>query len=54
MKIKKDPRSVLYSDPFQLQMPSSLGLTGGKPDLLTPRPRAPSMAKSTCYQKANS
>lgn len=29
MKIKKESRPVLYSDPFQLQMPASLGLTGG-------------------------
>jgi hypothetical protein len=32
MKIEKESHSVLHSDPFQLQIPSSLGLTGGTPD----------------------
>ena len=32
MTIKTESRPVLYSDPFQLQMPASLGLTGGTPD----------------------
>jgi len=32
MTIKKESCSVLHSDPFQLQMPVSLGLTGGTPD----------------------
>lgn len=32
MIIKKETRSVLYSDPFQLQMPTTLGLSGSTPD----------------------
>jgi hypothetical protein len=32
MKIEKESRSIIHSDPFQLQMPSSLGLTGSTPD----------------------
>jgi len=32
MNFEKESRSVLHSVPFQLQMPASLGLTGGTPD----------------------
>lgn len=32
MKIEKESRSISHSDPFQLQMPASLGLSGGTPD----------------------
>jgi hypothetical protein len=34
MKIRKELCSVLYSDPFQLQMPAGLGLDSGTPDEL--------------------
>ena len=32
MTLKKETRSILYSDPFQLQMPTTLGLSGSTPD----------------------